>query len=637
MKLLRLFWKIMVGIKDVLVLMLLLLFFGALFIGLSLSSKNAVLSNNLSGTASGDGGALLVDMSGTLVEKSDGASLLDMVQSSDDQGDILLRDIVYGLEQASKNAKIKAVVLDLSNFSGGGRAALANVSAALDKVRASGKPVLAFAGFYNDARYRLAAHSSEIWLPALGEVALLGPGGNQLYYKNLLDKLGIETKIYRVGRFKSFVEPFTRTDQSPDAKAANQSLVDSLWQTTLQDITHARPKAHITEWANNPTSFLKPNHSYAELAQSAGLIDHVGNAIEFGNHVADLVGKDKLPGSFKAISLSSFVDANPPSSAGSSIGIVTVAGEIVDNATRSGQVSGATISSLILKALAKGDLKALVVRVDSPGGSVSAAEQMRSAILTAKTRGLPVVISMGSVAASGGYWISTPGDIIFADPSTVTGSIGVFSLIPTFQHTLTKIGLSADGVKTTPLSGQPDVFHGTAPAFDQLMQFGVDTVYDRFTKIVAASRHLSLERVHEIAEGRVWSGVDAKRIGLIDRYGSLQDAVLEAAKRAHLDPARTHMQFIDEEPSFVEMLFRNVFQHKSSDAQMMAQNPDMDALSHLAGNTEDKIALAITGLRSISKASTMQARCLECSIEAKPTLEDRKIANNLITKAALLP
>ncbi|MFT8736302.1 MAG: signal peptide peptidase SppA [Zymomonas mobilis] len=627
----------LVGIKDVLALILLVLFFGTIFIGLCLTNKNIAISNRNLGASAAADGALLIDFSGNLVEKTEGTSFLDLVQDKGSQNEILLREVVYGLEQAAHNPKIKAVVLDLSDFSGGGRAAINSVDNALDKVRSAGKPVLSFAGFYNDARYRIAAHGSEIWLPNLGEVALLGVGGNQLYYKGLLDKLGVETKIYRVGRFKSFVEPFTRTDQSPDAKAANQALADSLWQTTLQDISHARPKAHISEWALNPTSFLKAGHSFAELAQSAGIIDHVGNSIDFGNRVAAIVGKDKQPGSFKAVSLSSFIGANPPSSTGSAIGVVTVSGEIVDEETRSGQVSGSTISSLILDAVTKGDIKALVVRVDSPGGSVSASEQMRSAILAAKTKGLPVVVSMGSVAASGGYWISTPADKIFADSSTITGSIGVFSLIPTFQQTLHKIGLSADGVKTTPLSGQPDVFRGTTTEFDQLMQFGVDTVYDHFTSIVATSRHLPLTRVREIAEGRVWSGVDAQKIGLIDQYGSLQDAVSDAAKRAHLDPSHTHMQFIDEEPSFFEMILKNVFQHQSSDAKIVAQNPNMDAFGSLAGSSQAKLIQMVAAMRHIAQSSTMQARCLECNIDVKPTSEDKYLADRLMAQTALHP
>ncbi|AEH63066.1 signal peptide peptidase SppA [Zymomonas mobilis] len=637
MKLLRLFWKMLVGIKDVLALILLVLFFGAIFVGLCLTTKNGAISSRNLGAASAADGALLIDFSGNLVEKTEGTSFLDLIQDNNNQNEILLREVVYGLEQAARNPKIKAVVLDLSDFSGGGRAAISAVDNALDKVRAAGKPVLSFAGFYNDARYRIAAHGTEIWLPNLGEVALLGVGGNQLYYKGLLDKLGVETKIYRVGRFKSFVEPFTRTEQSPDAKAANQALANSLWQTTLQDIAHARPKAHVAEWALNPTSFLKSGHSFAELAQSAGMIDHIGNAIDFGNRVASLVGKDKQPGSFKAVSLASFIGSNPPSSAGSAIGVVTVSGEIVDDETRSGQVSGSTISSLILDTLAKGDIKALVVRVDSPGGSVSAAEQMRSAILAAKAKGLPVIVSMGSVAASGGYWISTPADKIFADPSTITGSIGVFSLIPTFQQTLHKIGLSADGVKTTPLSGQPDVFRGTTPEFDQLMQFGVDTIYDRFTSIVASSRHLPLDKVREIAEGRVWSGVDAKKIGLVDQYGSLQDAVTEAAKRAHLDPSHTHMQFIDEEPSFVEMILKNLFQHQASDAKIVARNPNIDAYGSMAGNSQEQLVRIVAAIRGIAQTSTMQARCLECVVEVKPTSQDRYLADRLITQTALRP
>jgi protease-4 len=287
--------------------------------------------------------------------------------------------------------------------------------------------------------------------------------------------------------------------------------------------------------------------------------------------------------------------------------VLTVAGEIVDGEEGPGQAAGDTIANLLGDELAKDRIKALVVRVDSPGGSVTAADRIRNAIMAAKAQGLPIVVSMGSVAASGGYWVSTPADRIYAEPSTITGSIGVFGIIPTFQGTLAKLGLSADGVKTTPLSGEPDVLKGTSPQFDRLIQLGIEDVYRRFVGIVAQARRMTPGRVDQIAQGRVWAGDSAKQIGLIDGFGSLDTAIAEAARLAKLDPARVHPIFIEQEPNPLEKWLRDAARSQESD-----DAGAHDAFTFVAQRPRRLLVQALGDAQSLLDGPAMQVRCLEC-------------------------
>ncbi|HST35768.1 MAG TPA: S49 family peptidase, partial [Allosphingosinicella sp.] len=254
-----------------------------------------------------------------------------------------------------------------------------------------------------------------------------------------------------------------------------------------------------------------------------------------------------------------------------------------------------------------GDLKALVVRVDSPGGSVLASERIRRAILAAKARGIPVVISMGSVAASGGYWIATAGDIIFAEPSTITGSIGVFAILPSFEGTLQRLGVGADGVRTTPLSGEPDLLRGPSPEADRLLQTGVETTYRRFVNLVARTRHLTPQRVDEIGQGRVWAGGTARQLGLVDRFGSLDDAVAEAARRANIEPADARTVYLEKEPDFWSRLATDVFGGGDSRAEA-----PRDVFSRMARRPEAMLERALDDAQRLTQGAAIQARCLEC-------------------------
>jgi protease-4 len=309
-----------------------------------------------------------------------------------------------------------------------------------------------------------------------------------------------------------------------------------------------------------------------------------------------------------------------------------VAGDIVDGEAPVGTAGGTTISNLLLDELARKRIKALVIRIDSPGGSVTGAEQIRGAIMQAKGLGLPVVVSMSGLAASGGYWISTPADKILADPATITGSIGVFGILPTFEGSLAKLGLSADGVKTTPLSGEPDMFKGTSPQFDALMQGSIEDVYRRFTTLVAQSRKLPIARVREIAEGRVWAGTTAKQIGLVDGFGNIDDAIAEAAKLAKLDPTNVRPLYIEKPLSAWRQMLKNIAGTSQNDGEQTRASAPWAMVS---GRPERLLLRSLADAQHVLMGPAIQVRCLECaSGQAAPRPGDVSAARALLAWAA---
>lgn len=596
-------WRILVAIKDGLVLLFLLLFFGGLYAALSFSPKPAKTVAS---------GALLLDLDGSIVEQPSEIDTVALLSGSAPQSkEYRLSDIVTALNAARKDAKVKAVVLNLDGFVGGGQVAIERVGKALDAVRAAKKPVLAYATLYSDDSYQLAAHASEVWSDPLGGVAILGRGGSQLYYKGLIDKLGVNTHVYRVGTYKSFVEPFIRTDQSPEAKQANQALADALWQNWQDDVAKARPAAKIAPYVTDPVAAARAvGGDMAKAALRAGLVDKLGDETAFGARVAQVAGEasgDKA-GDFAQIDYPTYVKARTPANDGQ-IGVLTVAGDIVDGEGGPGTAAGDTISDLLLKALDEKKLKALVVRVDSPGGSVMASEKIRSAILQAKAAGMPVVVSMGNVAASGGYWVSTPGDVIFAEPGTITGSIGVFGIIPSFEGTLAKLGVTTDGVRTTPLSGEPNVVGGTSPQFDQIMQMGVEDIYRRFVGHVAQSRHKTPQQIDAIAQGRVWDGGTARQIGLVDRFGGLDDAIAEAARRAKIDPAQARPYWIQKQPDKWAEWIEAYAQRDRDDSRSASAR---DLLGRQAMIQRNWAMQALSDVKGLVSGGGVRADCLEC-------------------------
>ena len=607
MKFVSAIWKLLVGIKDALVLLLLILFFGGLY-GV-LSARPAPVRD----------GVLDLNLNGSVVEQPARRDWADVANAPRLQ-EYRLRDLVAALDKARDDGRIKAVALDLDGFTGGGATAIGDLAEAVRRVRGAGKPVIAYGVGFTDDNYALASAASEIWLNPMGAVLIAGPGGSNLYFKGLLDKLGVTANVYRVGTYKSAVEPLIRNDMSPAARQNYTALDQARLETWKQEVKQARPKANIDLFLTNMNGAVAAaGGDMAKAALQAGLVDRVGDRRDFEARLAQLGGGTGSGGApFKKVKLGAYVadvvDRNPSGP----IGVVTVAGDIVDGKAGPGTAGGDTISNEIQDGIRNKGIKALVVRVDSPGGSVLASERIRQALLEAKSRKIPVVVSMGSVAASGGYWVSTPADFIYAEPSTITGSIGVFGVLPSVQGTLQKLGVGADGVKTTPLSGEPDLFKGPSPEASQLLQTGVESMYGRFLGIVAASRHKTPQQIDQIAQGRVWDGGTARQLGLVDGFGGMSEAIGKAAELAGLGNERG-VRYLEPRKSFRDELIETLAEQNDD------RSTPADAFATLAGEPEQRLAAALAQVRSILGGPSIQARCLACPAIAPARLDQRDL------------
>lgn len=598
-------WRLLVGIKDALALLFLLLFFMGLY---------AVLTTRPS-PGQVHGGALLLDLDGSVVEEASQTDPLQVLLSQEmPAGEFQARDLVRAIDAAATDDRIKAVVLDLSRFLGGGQVHLSEIGAALDRVRAAKKPVLAFANAYVDDGMMLAAHASEVWVDPLGGAVVAGPGGDRLYYGGLLERLKVKAHVFRVGTYKAAVEPFLGGGMSPEAREDAGALYSALWEEWKADVKKARPAANLALVSGQPVEWLAAAKGNAALAaRQAGLVDKIGDRVAFGQRVARIVGPDEwdsVPGGFAHTDLAPWLAANKPGKQGKAIGVVTIAGEIVDGDEGPGKAGGDRIAGLLDDAL-DDDLAGLVVRVDSPGGSVMASEEIRRAILRHKARKIPIAVSMGNVAASGGYWVSTPAQRIFAEPETITGSIGIFAVVPTFENALGQWGVTTDGVKTTPLSGQPDLAAGLTPETETMIQSVIENGYARFLSLVAKSRGKSPAEIDRIAQGRVWAGGPARQAGLVDQFGGLDDALAWTAQQAGLKDSEWHAKFLGSKTDAYHSLLQALM--GSGEAGGKASANDLVALltARQAGLTQ-RLSADLDRLLTTRGA---EAYCLSCPRE----------------------
>jgi protease-4 len=608
-------WRLLVGIKDALSLVFLLLFFWALYMILSAHPNPAAVRK----------GALLLELDGRVVEEPSQIRPIDAVLSTAaPTKEFAARDLVRSIDAAAKDDRIKAIALDMEKFLGGGFVQMEEIGEALDRFRRTGKPVLAYAVAYTDDSMLLAAHSSEVWVDPMGGAALTGPGGTNLYYKGLLDKLQVKAHVFRVGTYKSAVEPYMLTGMSDAARENAQALYGSLWQEWQANVKQARPKADIALVTQQVGPWIDASQGdLAKATLQAGLADTIGDKVAWGKRLAQVAGADKwddTPGAFAATDYRNWLsDVNSKAtSSGKPIGVITIAGEISDGSAGPGEAGAERITRLLDRAL-DDDLAALVVRVDSPGGTVTGSEAIRRAILRQKTRGIPVVVSMGNVAASGGYWVSTTGDRIFAEPETITGSIGIFGVVPTFEDTLAKYGVTSDGVRTTPLSGQPDLLGGLTPETELLLQKSVDYGYQRFIGLVSQARKLPVERVDAIGQGRVWDGGSARQIGLVDQFGDLQDALDYAAGQAHLKKGGWYPKYLSEKPSAWESTLASLLGNDRDSAPAAR-----DMIGYFAGRQTALGERLIADLDRLTGAHGAEALCLECQASTAPERPARR-------------
>ncbi|HET9628562.1 MAG TPA: signal peptide peptidase SppA [Novosphingobium sp.] len=606
-------WHLLVAIKDGLVLLFMLLFFGALYAVLAMRPGPGAVTD----------GALLLRLKGPVVEEPATPDPLAVLSSGSlPAPQYRARDLVRVLDAAATDGRIKAVVLDLSEFAGGGFVHLSELGAAMDRVRAAKKPVLTYAVGYDDSAVLLAAHSSEAWINPLGALYVLGPGGQQQYFKALLDKLKVTIHVYKVGTFKDAIEPFDRDSMSDASRQARTAVIQAVFGQWQANVHAARPKANLDLVLRDPVGWMKAAQGDpARAALASGLVDRIGDKVEFGERVAQLAGKaigDDRPGAFAHSSAAALLAAHPLPTGGKPIGVVTIAGEIVDGKAGPGLAGGERIAGLIDGKDAR-NLSGLVVRVDSPGGSVMASEQIRKAIMRVRARGIPVAVSMGNYAASGGYWVSTPGARIFAEPGTVTGSIGIFAVLPSFERSLAAVGVKSDGVRSTPLSGQPDVLAGFTPEIDAMLQAGIEAGYARFVGLVAKSRGKSFADVDRIAQGRVWDGGTARQLGLVDQFGSLDDALAWVAGQAKLGKGDWRPVYLGDNANPYASLLEKMTKSDDSEA------PEADVFARLAQRQPGQLASARARAERLMGAHGAQALCLACpAMPATPSAPERQ-------------
>ncbi|TQV86809.1 signal peptide peptidase SppA [Exilibacterium tricleocarpae] len=455
-----------------------------------------------------------------------------------EETETVVRDLVTTIDAAARDPRITALVLDLSQLIGGGISKLEEVGQALATFKDSGKPILAVSDDYSQEQYYLASYADEVYLHPMGAVLLTGYGSYRNYYKSALDKLAVNFHVFRVGSYKDFVEPYTRDSMSDASREHNLQWLNQLWGIYTSRVEHLRnlPKGAVDDYISNlDTNLVAEQGDFAALAFKAGLVDHLASRLEVHQTLQEKFGPNADNTGFKAIDYRDYlahIRRVPAAPGKRKIGLLVASGAIVDGEQPAGTIGSDSLARLLRQTRERSDLSALVLRVDSGGGSSFASEVIREELAATRRAGLPIIVSMGSVAASGGYWITAAADEVWATPTTITGSIGVFGMFPTLEKSLQKLGISTDGLGTTELAGALRLDRPLPPIAKNVLQQSVEDVYRRFLVLVAEARNTTPEAVHDIAQGRVWSGATAKDLGLIDQLGYLQDAIAAAAAKA---------------------------------------------------------------------------------------------------------
>ncbi len=541
-------WWLIDGTRRLVLNLIFLLILAIVVVVLATSSPPALEDNT----------ALVLNLRGPLVEQhAQGvrdAAVSQLVGEA--PRSTQLRDVLTVLDAAARDPAIARAVLVLDEFDGGGLASLREVAAAMQRFRASGKQITAWSGQYDQPRYYLAAHADEVLLHPMGMVFVKGYGRYQNYYREALDKLGISVNVVRAGSFKNFGEPFTLTGPSPETLEAMGYAYNGLWRTYVEGVEQARglPAGSLQSLIDAlPQRLAEAGGDAARLALTAKLVDGLKTRDELRDLLMERGAKEADGTTFRQVAFDGYLARQRPVLAGDAVGVVVAEGDIVDGRTPAGTVGGLSTSNLIRKAREDKTIKAVVLRVNSPGGSVYGSELIRRELELTRAAGKPVVVSMGDVAASGGYWISMSADEVLADAGTVTGSIGVFALLPSADKAMEKLGVHTGGVSTTWLATAGDPRRPLDPRFAELLQTTIDRIYADFTSKAAQARKTTPDKIDAVAQGRVWTGAQAKERGLVDALGGYHDAIRSAAQRAQLGET-PRVMVIQPEPGRAERL-----------------------------------------------------------------------------------
>ncbi|MBC7939691.1 MAG: signal peptide peptidase SppA, partial [Chitinophagaceae bacterium] len=496
--------------------------------------------------------ALLLNLAGPVNEQRSGNARDSALQRlrGDDESQTQLRDVLAVLDNAAKDPNVAHAVLLLDDFVGGGMPTLREVAAGIERFKAAGKPVYAWGSSYDQRAYYLAAHATEVWLHPMGGVGIEGFGRYRNYYKDAFDRFGITANVLRVGRFKNAGETFSANAPSKETLESESFLMDALWSAWTGGVERARKLPAGSMMKNIdalPASLLAVGGDSAKLALQEKLVDGLKTRDEMRALMIERGARDEDNKTFRQVSFGEYLARIKPRQTGDAVGVVVAEGTISDGQAPGGNVGGLSTSALIRQAREDEKIKALVLRVDSPGGSAFGSELVRRELELTRAAGKPVVVSMGDLAASGGYWISLAADEVIADETTITGSIGVVAILPNAQGALDKVGLRTGGYTTTWLTDAVDPRRALDPRVATLVQASIDHVYSDFTGHAAEARKTTRQKIDEVGQGRVWTGQQALERGLVDRTGSYVDALAAAAKRAKLTDGY-RVQYLDRAP-----------------------------------------------------------------------------------------
>jgi protease-4 len=597
-------WRGLDGLRKLLHLIVLLVIFVCLIAVLRLGTPRIPAK-----------AALVIAPEGDLVEQLAGDPVERAVEQArgDGHAETLLWDLTDSIHAAGSDRRIPVLALDLDKLDGATQPTLEELARAIREFRATGKKVIAYGTELTQERYYLAAQADEIYLDPMGFVLIDGYARYRMYLKDALDKLGVDVNVFRVGAYKSAVETYTRSSMSSEDREESRQYLGALWSSYQEAITRARklaPDAVENYVDSLPKAVPAAGGDAPRVALAAHLISGVKSQLAVEHRLIEIVGEDETTGSFHAVSVADYLHvaraAKKLHAEGKPrVGVIVAAGDILDGDQPPGSVGGDSTSRLIRQARLDPDVKALVLRVDSPGGSVLASEEIYRELEALRKAGKPLVVSMSGYAASGGYYISAPADEIWASPATITGSIGIFAIIPTVDRTLGKIGVSVDGVGTTPLAGALRIDRPLGPDAKALLQAQISRGYDEFLARVSSGRKKTTGQIDAIAQGHVWAGTDALRLGLVDHLGSFDDAVKAAARRARL--TQYAPEFIEPELTWTQELAL-ALKTRVARAVVGASSGQQLAFEHLARRL-DPLTREVARLSQFTVPDRLYAYC----------------------------
>jgi protease-4 len=567
------------------------------------------------------GSALILNIRGDIVEQKHDVDPMDAfiseaLEQPDTATEVLLADILSVIKHAETDDRISMIVLDLKNMQGSGITKLRDIAKALTQFKNSGKKIIAVGEQYSQNQYYLASYADEVWLNPNGWMLLDGYGRYQLYFKSALDKLSISQHVFRVGTYKSAVEPYIRDNMSDAAKEANQLWLTDLWQQYKLDVAQQRSFA-VSNFDDDVdvllTKLKAANGNVAEYALANNWVDALKTREQINKALINKIGSDG-DGSYKNIAFNNYLALiNSNISLGSfntdKVAVIVAKGKILDGNQKPGKIGGTSTAALLREARDNKNVKAVVLRVDSPGGSAYASEIIRQEVELLKAAGKPVVASMGTYAASGGYWISAPADKIYASPTTITGSIGIFGFFMTFENTLSKLGIHTDGVGTTDIAGF-GITRELTPGMANIVQLNIERGYRDFIELVANNRNMTTEQVDEIAQGRVWSGSKALELGLVDALGNIDNAIEAAAQLANLENYDTLL--IEKEKSPRALFLQSLLGQASI---LFGQPLNNQYSENSITSIISTLSLELKQLAQLNDPQGIYSFCLACEVE----------------------